>query len=93
MDENNPTNQEGANKQKLEQLERELENIELQSQTATVEVQTQTPPQQLVPENVPPQSGFPSEATPPTKSKSDIILWVGVGFLLLALIGVGIYFL
>jgi hypothetical protein len=91
MAEDSPVNQESLEKQKLDQLENELENIEKKG------------PQEIPPlPSQPIQQQDTSQPTPPTLSedskpqglgKSKGILWIGVGLMVLALVGVGAYYL
>ena len=91
MDENNPVNQEPLEKQKLEQLENELENIE---KGATQDIPSQ-PTQPVQQPNVPQpaSSAVSTDPKPQGLGKSRGILWIGVALLLLALAGVGAYYL
>ena len=92
MDEENQVNQESVEKQKIEQLEGELENI---GNTTAQEA----PPQPSQPIQQPsvasqPVSSVPSiDSKPQRLSKSKGILWVGVILLLLSIVGIVAYYL
>lgn len=92
MDENNPVNQGGREEQKLQKLESELGELEKkaagQSQPGPAESQPSppSPPTEPAP---PPAS---PEPTPPSTGKSKIVIWVGLGFLILALVAIGTYY-
>ena len=90
MNEDNPVNQGALEKQKLEQLKNEVENI---GNKTTQETPSQPEPvqQQSVPQ---PSSSVSSvEPKPQGLGRSKGILWIGIALLVLALVGVGAYFL
>ncbi len=91
MAEDNPVNQEPLEKQKLEQLENELKNIEKKT---TQEIPSQ--PNQPVQQTDAPQPISPilsEDPEPQGLGKSKGILWIGVVLMVLALVGVGAYYL
>jgi len=91
MDENNPVNQGSLEKQKLEQLENELENIENKT-TQETSPQPNQPVQQ--PETFQPISPtVPESTSPQALKKSKGVLWIGIILLILSLVGVGAYYL
>ncbi len=91
MDENNPVNQEPLEKQKIEQLENELKNIENKT-TQEASPQPRQPVQQSdIPQPI--SSDVSESASPQGLKKSKGILWIGIVLLILALVGVGAYYL
>ena len=91
MDENNSINQEPLEKQKLEQLEKEMESIGNKT-TQDTPLQSNQPVQQ--PEAIePPPPVAPEVVSPQGLKKSKGILWVGIILLILSLVGVGAYYL
>ncbi|MBU0572633.1 hypothetical protein KKH23_03140 [Patescibacteria group bacterium] len=91
MDEDNQVNQGSLDKQKLEQLENELGNIE---NKATQEIQSQ--PNQPVQQPNAPQPITPAlsaDTKPQGLGKSKGILWIGIALLMLAIVGIGAYYL
>ncbi len=91
MDEDNQINQELLEKQKLEQFENELENIEKKA-VQEMPLQPNQPVQQPdVPQPISPTS--PADTKPQGLGKSKGILWIGIALLALALVGVGAYYL
>ena len=91
MDENNPINQGGVEEQKLQKLGSELGGLE--KKDSEVPPQPVQPSQSVQePASPPPPSPSPAPASPPT-GKSKVLLWVGLGFLVLAVIGTGGYYL
>ncbi len=91
MAEDSPVNQEPLEKQKLEQLESELKNIEKKT---TQEIPSQ--PNQPVQQTDAPQLISPilsEESGPQGLGKSKGILWIGVVLMVLALVGIGAYYL
>lgn len=91
MDEDKSVNQESFEKQKLEQLENELENIE-NKKTQEIPLQSDQLVQQ--PSVSQPISPALSEnSKPPALGKSKGILWIGLTLLVLALVGIGAYYL
>ena len=91
MDENNPVNQGSLEKQKLEQLENELKNIGNKT-TQEASTQPSQPIQQPdIPQPIPPTVSESASLQGLKKSKG--ILWIGIALLILALVGVGAYYL
>lgn len=91
MNEDNQANQESLEKQKLEQLENELESIDKRV-TQEVPLKSGQPIQQ--PDTSQPVSHILSEEPSPQRlGKSKGILWIGITLLVLALVGVGAYYL
>jgi len=91
MYEDNQANQESLEKQKLEQLENELEGIDKRV-TQEVPLKSGQPIQQ--PDTSQPDSHILSEEpNPQGLGKSKGILWIGITLLALALVGVGAYYL
>lgn len=91
MDENNPVNQEPLEKQKLEQLENELENIGSKT-TQEIPPQPSQPAQQTnTPQPISPV--LSADPKPQGLGKSKGILWIGIVLMALALVGVGAYHL
>lgn len=91
MAEDSPVNQESLEKQKLEQLENELENIEKKT-TQEIPSQPNQPVQQTdAPQPISPI--LPADPKPQGLGKSKGILWIGVVLMVLALVGVGAYYL
>jgi hypothetical protein len=91
MDENNPVNQESLDKEKIEQLKKEMENIGNKSIQET-SPQPSQPVQQ--PEAFdPPPPVVPEAANSQGLQKSKGILWIALFLLLLAVVGVGAYYL
>jgi len=91
MAEDSSVNQEPLEKQKLEQLENELENI---GKNTTQEIPSQ--PNQPVQQTNAPQPISPilsEESEPQGLGKSKGILWIGITLLVLALVGVGAYYI
>ena len=93
MDENNPVNQGGVEEQKLQKLEKELGGLEKKaSEVPPQSAQPSQPVQQPdPPQPVPPSP--PMETMPQGTGRSKIVLWVGLSLLVLALVGVGAYYL
>lgn len=91
MDENNPVNQESLEKQKIEQLKKEMKNIE------DIPAQETTPqpsqPVQQPEASDPPPPVVPEAASLQGLKKSKGILWISLALLLLAIVGVGAYYL
>jgi hypothetical protein len=91
MDENNPVNQGSLEKQKLEQLENEMENIGNKS-TQEIPLQSSQPIQQ--PEAFdPPPPVAPEVDNSQGLKKSKGVFWIGIILLILSLVGVGAYYL
>ncbi|RLC32694.1 hypothetical protein DRH13_01335 [Candidatus Woesebacteria bacterium] len=91
MDENNPVNQGSLDKQKLEQLGKEMGDIKN-------ETDQEIPPQLSQPIQQPSTSQPVSPTVPEDTSsqglkKSKGILWIGIILLILSLVGVGAYYL
>ena len=90
MAEDSPVNQEPLEKQKLEQLENELENI---GKKTTQEISSQpNQPVQQKDVSQPVSPILPEEPKPQGLGKSKGILWIGIALLVLALVGVGAYY-
>jgi hypothetical protein len=90
MDEDNQVNQESLEKQKLDQLGNELENIG-NKRTQEIPSQPNQPTQQPdTPQSVPP--AMSADPEPQGLDKSKGILWIGIALLILALVGVGAYY-
>ncbi len=91
MNEDSQNNQEAIDKQKIEQLKNEMENIGNKS-TQEISSQPNQPVQQ--PEAFdPPPPVAPEVASSQGLKKSKGILWVGIILLILALVGIGAYYL
>ena len=76
MDENNPDNQGAFEKQKIDQLEKEIENIgNNQAQAAPT---AQTPSAQPPPLTQVGQAEIPIEVKPEGLKKSKGLLWAGI---------------
>ena len=91
MDENNPDNQGAFDKEKIDQLEKEIKNIgNDQSQAAPT---AQIPSVEPSPLTQVGQAGIPTEVKPEGLKKSKVLLWVGIVLLLLSLVGIGGYYL
>ncbi len=91
MDDNNSVNQESFEKQKIEQLEKEIGNIG--NNPADVAPTPQTPTVQASPPVQANQTNIPTEVNPQGLKKSKGLLWTGVVLLLLSLVGIGGYYL
>lgn len=91
MAEENKVNQESLEKQKIEQLENELESID-KGANQEVPPKSGQPIQQ--PDTSQPESPILSEE-PKSQGlgKSKGILWIGIVLLILSLVGVGAYYL
>lgn len=91
MDEDNLVNQEPLEKQKLEQLENELESIDKRA-NQKVPPEPGQPIRQ--PDTSQPESPILSEEPKPQGlGKSKGIYWIGIVLLILSLVGVGAYYL
>jgi hypothetical protein len=91
MDEDNQINQESLEKQKLEQLGNEVEGIGNKTTQETPPSSNQPTQQPDTLQPVSPSSSV--EVKPQRLSKSKGILWIGVALMVLALVGVGAYYL
>lgn len=91
MDEDNQVNQESLEKQKLEQLEGELDSIEKNTPQEIPPQSSQPIQQPDIPQPVP--STLSEDSRSQGLGKSKGILWIGIALLVLALIGVGAYYL
>lgn len=91
MDENNLNNQGSLDKEKIEQLEKEMENI---GSKPTQEISSQPSQPVYQPGTFdPPPPVAPEETNSQGLKKSKGILWIGIALLILALVGVGAYYL
>jgi hypothetical protein len=91
MDENNPVNQGSLDKEKIEQLKKEMENI---GNKPTQKISSQpSQPVQHPGAFDPPPPVAPEVANSQGLNKSKGILWIALTLLLLALAGVGAYYL
>ena len=96
MDETGSTNQGVIEGEKVEKLEHELKDIEKKAAVPQSAPSPSPPVEPASPPPAPPQPVPPSppvETTPQGTGKSQIVLWIGIALLVLALVAVGAYYL
>lgn len=84
--------QKGTEDKKFQELEKELQNLEKRAHQELSQPKSAPPPPSVEPGPAESPTPLAEPPLPPT-AKSKIVLWLGLGLLLLALVAAGAYYL